>query len=201
MVPLAVYAWGRPSTTLLLCAGWLAGGTLSYTIGRYPGRRLLRWLVPSAPIAKYERLLAANSSLPLVVAFQLAVPSEVPGYVLGSLRYPFLRYFAVLALSEVPWAVGAVYLGDSFIRRDYVLLITIGLAGLAFSAAAFFFFRARARAIDSGNEVDHDHSVRDRFFGAGIRRGARRGISGAASWRETRPSALRDAADRRSVRL
>ena len=37
IVPVAVYAWGKPATMLLLWASWLLGAAVSYWIGLRPG--------------------------------------------------------------------------------------------------------------------------------------------------------------------
>ena len=46
IVPVAVYAWGKPATMLLLWASWLLGAAVSYWIGLRPGRRLAGWAGP-----------------------------------------------------------------------------------------------------------------------------------------------------------
>lgn len=143
IVPVGIEVWGRPTTILLLCAGWLAGGALTYFVGRYPGRSLLRWLEPRKPTGRWEAMIAANRNFPFVALFQLAVPSEVPGYVLGTLRYPFGRYFLILAIGEIPYAVGATYMADSFLHRQYGFLVTLGFAAIAVSATAALMLRRR----------------------------------------------------------
>jgi uncharacterized membrane protein YdjX (TVP38/TMEM64 family) len=136
IVPVAVFAWGKPTTMLLLWGSWLAGAAVSYWIGLRPGRKLARWIAPGRRVALYEKKLSKSANFPLVVLFQIAVPSEIPGYVLGALRYPFGRYLGARALAEVPFAIGAVYLGDSFVRRQYGQLAVLAVAGVALSAAA-----------------------------------------------------------------
>jgi uncharacterized membrane protein YdjX (TVP38/TMEM64 family) len=143
IVPVAVYAWGKPATMLLLWASWLLGAAVSYWIGLRPGRRLATWLVPGKEIAQYENRISAKATFPLVLLFQLAVPSEIPGYVLGALRYHFGKYLAARAIAELPFAVGAVYLGDSFVRGQYLLLMVIATVGLALSAVALYVLRRR----------------------------------------------------------
>jgi uncharacterized membrane protein YdjX (TVP38/TMEM64 family) len=143
IVPVAVYAWGKPATMLLLWASWLMGAAVSYWIGLRPGRRLARWLVPGKSVAQYENRISAKATFPLVLLFQLAVPSEIPGYVLGALRYHFGKYLAARAIAELPFAVGAVYLGDSFVRRQYFLVIVIATVGIALSAVSLYVLHRR----------------------------------------------------------
>jgi uncharacterized membrane protein YdjX (TVP38/TMEM64 family) len=146
IVPVGTEVWGRPLTIVLLGLGWLGGGALSYIVGRYPGRRLLRWLVPKTPMRRYEEMLAADRNFALVALFQLAVPSEVPGYLLGTMRYPFGRYFLVLAIGEIPYAIGATYMADSFLHRQYTWLIGLGLAAIAVSTTAAVLLRRKMAA-------------------------------------------------------
>lgn len=136
LVPVAMHAWGKPWTLLILWTSWLVGAAASYWLGRKPGRKLARWLGSERHIQQYEHAITAEATFTKVLLFQLAVPSEIPGYVLGALKYPFRRYLAARALAEVPFAIGAVYLGDSFLRRQYGLLVAIALAGVALSGLA-----------------------------------------------------------------
>jgi uncharacterized membrane protein YdjX (TVP38/TMEM64 family) len=144
LVPVATYAWGKPATVLLLWGSWLIGAMVSYLIGRRPGRRLVRWLIPARRMARYEKAITADSNFRLVLLFQLAVPSEVPGYLLGAVRYPFGKYLLARAVAEVPFAVGAVLLGDSFARGRYGLLMAIAVACVLLSAAAVYLLHRRA---------------------------------------------------------
>lgn len=136
LIPVAVYTWGRAATMSLLWIGWLAGGALSYLVGRYPGRHLLHWIVRPKTVRVYERKVSSRASLALVVLLQIALPSEVPGYLLGSVRYPFRRYAIVLALAELPYGIGAVYLGDSFVRGQAWIFALVAAVAASVSVGA-----------------------------------------------------------------
>jgi uncharacterized membrane protein YdjX (TVP38/TMEM64 family) len=146
IVPVAVYTWGKPATMLLLWASWLLGAAASYWIGRRPGRRLAKWIVPARRVSKYEKKILAHANFSLVLLFQVAVPSEIPGYVLGALRYSFGRYLGARAIAEIPFAIGAVYLGDSLVRRQYIPLMAIAVLGAIFSVTALYFLHKRIGA-------------------------------------------------------
>ncbi len=135
VVPAAVLAWGPRTTLLLLWVSWLAGGCCTYAIGRTLGGRIAAWLVSPDRLAYYANRVSRTASLGTVILFQIALPSEIPGYALGTVKYSFPRYLAALAIAELPYAVGAVYLGDSFVHRNYALLLAIGVAGIAASVA------------------------------------------------------------------
>jgi uncharacterized membrane protein YdjX (TVP38/TMEM64 family) len=136
LVPVGVYAWGSATTFVLLWLGWLLGGGFAYLTGRYLGRRALVWLIREDQLRRYERRLAASAPFAVMLLFQLALPSEVPGYVVGVLRSRFRTYLAALALAELPFAAGAVYLGDSFIHGSYRGLIAAGLMLILISVVA-----------------------------------------------------------------
>ena len=136
-VPVAVYAWGPRTTVVLLWLSWLIGGITSYLIGRSVGRRIFRWIASKDRVEYYSSRISHEAGFFTVLLFQIALPSEIPGYVLGTVRYRFPVYIAVLAIAELPFAIGAVYLGEGFIHRNYALLIGLGMAGIAFSALAF----------------------------------------------------------------
>lgn len=137
LVPAGLVAWGQAATLGLLWAGWILGGVTAYAIARYLGRPVVAMLSASTPLARWEERLSHRTPFGVILLFQLAVPSEVPGYVLGFLRYPLSRYLAALALGELPFAAGTVYLGASFLARQTLLLVGLGAVGAGGSLLAF----------------------------------------------------------------
>jgi uncharacterized membrane protein YdjX (TVP38/TMEM64 family) len=134
LVPVAVYAWGKTVCMVLLWLGWIFGGLAAYGVGRSLGRPVVARLVPAATRARLEDRLSRRTPFGVVLLFQLALPSEVPGYLLGMVRYGLGRYLAVLALAELPWAVGTTWLGAGFLERQVPLVLLLGGAGLAITA-------------------------------------------------------------------
>lgn len=143
VVPVGVKAWGQSTTFVLLWLGWLLGGAATYTIGRYLGRPVIRLFVSEERVAYYEGRISRRAGFSKILLFQLALPSEVPGYVLGTVRYRFLTYLGALAIAELPFALGAVYLGVTLLRGSYILLLIVGAAGLLLSAGAMVYFHRR----------------------------------------------------------
>jgi uncharacterized membrane protein YdjX (TVP38/TMEM64 family) len=137
ITPVAVEAFGPLAALLLLWLGWIIGGITAYGIGRGFGRPVVSWFVDPLRLRDYERRAKHLVSFRHVLLFQLAVPSEIPGYVLGLARCRFRTFVVAMALGELPFAIGAVYLGESFLDRNYVLLLAIGVTGIAFSWAIF----------------------------------------------------------------
>jgi uncharacterized membrane protein YdjX (TVP38/TMEM64 family) len=126
--PIAIYAWGKGNTFMLLWLGWLLGGILSYCVGRYLGRSVAGMIVDHQKIDGWERELGARARFGHILLFQAAVPSEIPGYVLGILRYSFPLYLTALSITELPYAIATVYLGESFLEGESSVFILLGFA-------------------------------------------------------------------------
>ena len=126
LVPPAVYAWGPVVCAALLWLGWMIGGLVSYGLAYRFGAPVMRWLAPGKSIEKYQAKIRQQASFGFILLFQLALPSEVPGLVLGLAHFPLEKYLLALAIAELPYAVGTTMLGASFVSRDFRLLIALG---------------------------------------------------------------------------
>jgi uncharacterized membrane protein YdjX (TVP38/TMEM64 family) len=144
VVPVAVYAWGPFFCIVLLWIGWILGGALAYSIGRYFGRPVVRWLSSdNDALQKLESRIRRDTPFGLVLLFQLALPSEIPGYVLGLVRYNPWLYLVSLGLAELPYAVATVVLGQSFVQGRSWVVLSVGAAVVAFSLIAFYALRRK----------------------------------------------------------
>ena len=143
--PVAVYAWGKAGCLGLLWLGWLLGGILSFCIGRFFGRTTVSMLIDEEKLAGWERELSERPRFVHVLLFQAAVPSEIPGYVLGILRYRFALYLAALAITELPYAIAVVYLGESFLNGESALFILLGVVVILSGVFLFYIFRKLVR--------------------------------------------------------
>ena len=139
----AVHAWGAPITMLLLWTGWTVGGMGTYAVGRWLGRPVVKAMISDATLDQFEHRITTRAPFGLVLLFQFALPSEVPGSVLGLVRYSFAKYMAALTITELPYAVGTVYLGESFLEQRTFLIVGIGAAGAIVSAWALIRLRKR----------------------------------------------------------
>lgn len=146
LVPVAVYAWGNVATILLLWCGWLLGGTVTYVMGRAFRKPLLPTRRFTSVMATYLDRMPAHLGWPLVFLLQMALPSEVPGYLCGFLRVRFRVYITAVALAEIPYAAGTVLLGDSIVRGHPGWLIVLGLAAAALLGGAVLLLRTRLRS-------------------------------------------------------
>jgi uncharacterized membrane protein YdjX (TVP38/TMEM64 family) len=143
LLPAAVFAWGDTITLVLLWLGWLLGGACTYALGRglrKPGGAISRG--PSQ-LSYYAGRVSGNDTFALVLLLCLALPSEVPGYLCGYLGVRFRTYLGALALAELPYAAGAVLLGEGAVNRQIGWLVTFGLIGAALSLYALRALHAR----------------------------------------------------------
>jgi uncharacterized membrane protein YdjX (TVP38/TMEM64 family) len=140
VIPLAVYVWGVALSLLLLWVGWILGGAIAYAIARQLGRPVVRWLTDRA-LGRIERIVGPATPFRLVLLLQIGLPSEIPGYVLGLVRYPFGKFMLALALAELPYTVATVYLGAGFISASSGLVLAVGLALASMSIGAFYLLR------------------------------------------------------------
>jgi uncharacterized membrane protein YdjX (TVP38/TMEM64 family) len=130
LVPLGIGAWGPLVCFLLLWGGWFLGGVITYSIGRVFGRPVVLRLVSEDKLARYENRIPQGSSFVTALLTQLVLPSDISGYFFGLLGYPARVYLGSLALAELPYALGTVYLGTAFVEQQYLLLLVAAAVGL-----------------------------------------------------------------------
>ncbi|MBC7983547.1 MAG: TVP38/TMEM64 family protein [Candidatus Obscuribacterales bacterium] len=148
IVPIAVFTWGAPFSMLLLWIGWMAGGVLSYTIGRFFGRAVIGWIASAATLRKFESRVRRDAPFALVLLFQFALPSEIPGYLLGTVRYPFHKYLLALAIAELPYTVATIYLSKSLVESRISTIALTGLALISLSVGAVYLLRRHTSAAE-----------------------------------------------------
>ena len=141
LVPIGVQVWGETGCFLLLWSGWCLGGLVTYAVGRRLKRPAVERMLSSGMIDRYENRIPEGGSFVTAVLVQLAVPSDVSGYFFGLLGYPLRVYFGALMLTEIPYALGTVFLGSAFIQKQYVLLLSA--SGVALVALGLAWLRWR----------------------------------------------------------
>lgn len=124
LVPIGVQTWGETGCFLLLWSGWCLGGLITYSIGRRLKRPAMQRMLRNGMIARYENRIPEGGSFVTAVLVQLAVPSDVSGYFFGLLGYPLRIYLGALMLAELPYALATVFLGNAFMQKQYVLLLS-----------------------------------------------------------------------------
>lgn len=137
LVPMGVYVWGPQTTMLLLLTGGSIGGMFGYWLSRSLGRRLVKRLFPDAPLRKYEEFFQTRARWSTIMLFRIALQSELPSYVMGLVRYPFLRYVFIIVLGELPYVIAIVYLGEAFLQRNAALFVGVFVAAIALTLLAW----------------------------------------------------------------
>lgn len=124
LIPPATAVWGKPGTFLLLWGGWTLGAAAAWSIGRSLTPLLFR-LGYGRKLVRYWKMVSTEMAFWAVVAFCVAVPSEVPGYLFGSAHYRFWKFIAAVALAESIYAFVLVILGERLLvfKPSYVLII------------------------------------------------------------------------------
>lgn len=133
LVPAAIHVWGPAGCFLLLWTGWFLGALAAYAVGRYAGRPLVERLVRPGALRRYEAWAQSGKSLVPILLLQLAVPSDLAGYVFGLVRCRLSTFIPALALAELPYALGSVYLGTSFLQRRIAPLLLLGAGAVLVS--------------------------------------------------------------------
>jgi uncharacterized membrane protein YdjX (TVP38/TMEM64 family) len=148
LVPAANLAWGQLITFLLLWGGWLAGSIVSYGIGRL-ARPLVNRLSYEKKLDEYQQFVSKRMKFWAVLVFCIAIPSEIPGYLFGGMRYSFLKFVAAIGIAEVIYGIGTVYAGERFLAaRPYALFVTLGILGIiALAAGVLMRLLKRRRSI------------------------------------------------------
>lgn len=124
LVAPANLVWGKLITFLLLWGGWIAGAVVAFGIGSVARPLLIRFGY-QRKLNEYQQLVSRRMKFWTAVLFCLAVPSEIPGYLLGGLRYPFWKFLGAIAIAESIYAFGVVIAGQSLLKARPLSLLFI----------------------------------------------------------------------------
>jgi uncharacterized membrane protein YdjX (TVP38/TMEM64 family) len=147
LVPGAILIWGKVDTFLFLYFGWMIGHILSYTLARLALFPLVKKLTDFKKINYFKEQLSKKLEFMLVLFFWLASPSEIPGYVLGTLRYPFWKYIAAAMIAEFPFALISIYASEAFLAKNMALFTAIVFFGFFILVTMFYFFKKRLKGL------------------------------------------------------
>ena len=145
LVPAANLVWGKLITFLLLWGGWVMGAVAAFGLGKL-ARPLIRRLGFQEKLEEYEQFVSRRMKFWAALVFCIAVPSEIPGYLFGSLRYPFPKFLGAIAIAEAIYALGIVLAGDSLITAEPLPLIATVVVLIAILVTARFLLRTQKRS-------------------------------------------------------
>ena len=140
LVPPANLVFGKLVTFLLLWGGWLTGAVAAYLIGSLARPVLMRWGYKEK-IEKYESYVSRRMKFWMVLLFCFAVPSEIPGYVMGGAHYRFWKFVLAMAITEAIYAILVVFAGESLFAENPLPLILIVAALILVGGGAGMLFR------------------------------------------------------------
>lgn len=145
LTPIGIMVWGDFITIILLLIGWMIGSVFAYYIGWYAVYPRIKNFVPFEKIEYYRQQFSKKLEFELILIFRMAMPAEIASYVLGSLRYDFKKYLLVTFITELPFAVFTVYLGDIFIQNRFLLFVVVLTAIFLFMGVMFYLFHKRLK--------------------------------------------------------
>jgi uncharacterized membrane protein YdjX (TVP38/TMEM64 family) len=147
LVPPASQAWGNFVTFFLLWGGWTLGAIAAFGIGRSAGPLLMR-LGYKEKLEKYQEYVSTRMKFWMVLIFCLAVPSEIPGYLFGWMKYPFRRFIVAIGIAEAIYAVGVIVAGEKLLKAETGPLVLILTAMAAVAGVAGYALRRIKRQSD-----------------------------------------------------
>ena len=145
LVPIGIMVWGNFLTVIFLLTGWIIGSVFAYYIGWYAVHPAIKGLVPFEKIEHYKNQLSKKLEFEIILMFRMAMPAEIASYALGSLRYDFVRYLLATFITELPFAVLTVYLGDTFLKGQFALFLILLAVVSMIMGTMFYLFREKIK--------------------------------------------------------
>jgi uncharacterized membrane protein YdjX (TVP38/TMEM64 family) len=127
LIPSAIMAWGSFLTFSLLFPAWIAGGILAYFVGSLTQEKILKHFISFEKVEYYKKRISPRSQFLLVFIFQAVTPSEISSYTLGIIRYDFKKYLAIIALTDLLYALSIVYATAALISGKILLFIVVAV--------------------------------------------------------------------------
>ena len=141
LIPVVIVVWGDMLTVFILLFGWLLGGIISYFLGSFTGYSLVEKIFSQEKAEQYKQQLSSRANLLTVFLFRLAAPTEIAGYVLGSIKYNFFKYFIVTTIVEIIFSILVVYSGEALMETNKIRFIVFVFLALFLTSTSFYFFK------------------------------------------------------------
>lgn len=147
LLPSAILVWGMPLTFFLLLGGWIVGAMFTYWIGHQLARPALTFFVAEEKLSHYEHIISKEAKFWVILLFCLAVPSEIPGFILGAMRYDFAKFISAVLIAETVYALGSILIAQNILDKEIIstgaIIILLFILIAAASAALIRLNRAR----------------------------------------------------------
>lgn len=148
LVPSAVVIWGTDRTLLFLLTGWLLGNSTAYAIGYYVGNPVIKRLLIQQTYETWIQKFPRTIDISFAFLFRLAMPSET-GYIFGTLKYNFFKYFFVTIFAELPFAILTVFAGDAFADAGWLAFLGLAAIWLFLVFIAFRMLQKKIRRLEA----------------------------------------------------
>jgi len=146
VIPVAVAIWGKTTTLFLLFGGWLLGACVAYYVGRVAAHLISRFRF-FRKVELYRKQLGDSSEFILLLLFRLAVPAEIGSYTLGLLRFNFLTFMIITAISEFPFAILAIFSSQALVGPNPIMFAVLISFGLIAMSIFIYFFHSRLKKL------------------------------------------------------
>jgi len=146
LVPAAILIWGKWLAFALLLSGWVLGGVITYFLGAFAAYPAVRFFVSKSNQIEYWcHKIRVKATFIIVFLFRMALPAEIPGYILGFTHYDFWKYILATALAEAPFAAIVVFASGalvaekqaSFMSWLLVIVVIIIMSSVALRVGMF----------------------------------------------------------------
>ncbi len=145
LVPIGIMIWGNFLTVVLLLTGWMIGSVFAYYIGWRAIYPRIQEFISFEKIEYYRSRLSKKLEFEIILMFRMAMPAEIASYVLGSLKYDFGKYLFATFITELPFAVLTVYLGDIFLKNQFILFLILLAVLFLIMGIMFYLFHKRLK--------------------------------------------------------
>lgn len=132
LVPLVSPLLGPFTTATASFIGWTLGAVVAFAIARKFGQPIVCRFVPESDIKKISVYLHDETGFAIMVALRLVLPVDALSYALGlftTVTYPV--YIASTMIGILWFSIAFSYIGDVFVKGNYVLLAGISVASVA----------------------------------------------------------------------
>ncbi len=140
LIPIVITVWGNVLTMFILMLGWVLGSIVSYFLGSFTGYSLLKKIFSTKKVEQYKQLLFPRINFLTVILFRVAVPTEIAGYLLGTIKYNFLKYIFATTIVEALFAVIVVYSGEAFMNANKGRFIFFIFLIIFLTSISLYFF-------------------------------------------------------------
>jgi len=157
LIPSAILVWGMPLTFFMLLGGWIMGTIITYWIGSKLARPALAFFATEKKLSYYEHLISQEARFWMILLFCLAVPSEIPGFILGAMRYDFTKFVSAIIVTETVYALGSVLIAQNILDKEILStggLLLLLIVTITAASALLIHLATRAKKLKDSEQTE-----------------------------------------------